>query len=466
MLYFGSPAFFVDASDGLMADRVPRMIQAIAGPFAEMALAGIASLALLLLPSGNFANVMYKFAVLNYFVIFLNLIPLLELDGYFFLSDLMEAPDLRPRSLEFVQHDLWHKLRTHDGFSAAEVGLGLYGVAGVAFTIFTVFSAGVLWKEIFGGLVSSLWHAGIGGRILLGLLAVVFTGPVIRGLIAAVRALVGRIRVLVRSIKFKFQTKWRVEAASLIDAMPAFSDLHEDALSDLAGRVILRSVRPGQPVFRQGDRATAFFVVRRGTVAIEEEDPDTGAIRPLRSLARGESFGEVGLLGSAPRAATARAIDEVELFQVDKGTFDRLLADEHSAPSLGLTLQSMAELRALPAFSHLSNEKLSGVLEHGGWVTYPPGQTVILKGEVGDAFYAISSGQVDLTDGSETIKTLGPGSFFGDIALLRHVPRTLSVVAMTPLRCFRLDKEGFDSVLAEAFRGGTLKPTAWRPWQH
>jgi putative peptide zinc metalloprotease protein len=466
MLYFGSPAFFVDASDGLMADRVPRMIQAIAGPFAEMALAGIASLALLLLPSGNFANVMYKFAVLNYFVIFLNLIPLLELDGYFFLSDLLEAPDLRPRSLEFVQHDLWHKLRAREGFSVQEAGLGLYGIAGVAFTIFTIFSAVVLWKEIFGGLVSSLWHAGVGGRILLGLLVIVFTGPVIRGLIAAARALVSRTAAVARSVRFKFQTKWRVEAATLIDSLPAFADLSEDALSDLAGRVTLRSVRPGQTVFRQGDRATAFFVVRRGTMGMEEEDPESGISRPLRSLGRGESFGELGLLGSAPRMATARALDEAELFQIDKGTFDRLLADEHSAPSLGPTLHALAELRGHPAFSLLSNEKLSGLLEHGDWATFAPGETLIRKGESGDAFYAVSSGQVDLTDGPVTIKTLGPGSFFGEIALLRHVPRTLSVVARTPLRCFRLDKEGFDSVLADAFRSGTLKQAVWRPWQH
>jgi CRP-like cAMP-binding protein len=154
------------------------------------------------------------------------------------------------------------------------------------------------------------------------------------------------------------------------------------------------------------------------------------------------------------------------LFQIDKGTFDRLLADEHSAPSLGPTLHALAELRGHPAFSLLSNEKLSGLLEHGDWATFAPGETLIRKGESGDAFYAVSSGQVDLTDGPVTIKTLGPGSFFGEIALLRHVPRTLSVVARTPLRCFRLDKEGFDSVLAEAFRSGTLKQAVWRPWQH
>jgi len=42
-------------------------------------------------------------------------------------------------------------------------------------------------------------------------------------------------------------------------------------------------------------------------------------------MERGESFGEMGLLESARRTATVRAIDDAEVFEVDKGTFDRLL---------------------------------------------------------------------------------------------------------------------------------------------
>ena len=45
MLYFGSPAFFVEASDGLMLERRQRILQSALGPFSEMILAGLASLA-------------------------------------------------------------------------------------------------------------------------------------------------------------------------------------------------------------------------------------------------------------------------------------------------------------------------------------------------------------------------------------------------------------------------------------
>ena len=124
MIYFGSPAFFVEASDSLMMERGQRIMQSAAGPFAELVLAGLASLAIVAFPDSGGADLLYKFAILNYFVIFLNLIPLLELDGYWILSDLIQMPDLRPRSLQFIQRDLWHKLRVREHFTPQEVGLG------------------------------------------------------------------------------------------------------------------------------------------------------------------------------------------------------------------------------------------------------------------------------------------------------------------------------------------------------
>ena len=73
----------------------------------------------------------------------------------------------------------------------------------------------------------------------------------------------------------------------------------------------------------------------------------------LAILERGASFGEMGLLESSPRAATVRSLDEGALFEVDKGTFDRLLADSIEAPTFAPTLQALAELRELPPFAGL-----------------------------------------------------------------------------------------------------------------
>jgi len=468
MIYFGSPAFFVDSSDGLMMERGQRIIQSFAGPYAELIIAGAASLAVWAFPDSSVASILYKFALLNYFVIFLNLVPMLELDGYWILSDLIQVPDLRPRSLQFTRYDLWRKLRARERLTKQEVGLALYGIFGVLFTIFAFYTSIFFWQEIFGGLVRKLWDGGPISRFLLVALALFVAGPVIRGLIGLLRAVIRRVKAIAQAIRFRLQTRWRVEAATMIDAMPMFEDIPEDTLSDLAGRVRLKTVAAGKPVIRQGDRPEAFYVVRRGTLHVVEEDPGSGKERVLRTLGSGASFGELGLVDGAARSATVRALEDSQVFEVDKGTFDRLLADMIDVPDFAPSLQRMAELRSLPAFATLGSDDVQFVFEHGEWVNVAPGEVVIEQGAVGDAFYAIRSGQVDVVKDGELTATIGPGGHFGEVALLMDVPRTASVVAKTPVKVFRLDREGFDAAVANAFRGGTLDPTsaADRTWQH
>jgi putative peptide zinc metalloprotease protein len=464
-IFFGSPAFFVDASDGLMMDRGQRIAQSFAGPFAELILAGVASIVMIATPGSGLAAFLYRFALINYFVIFMNLIPLLELDGYWIFSDLIQVPNLRRRSLTFIQHDFWHKLRELEHWSLQEGGLAFYGIIGTAFTIFSFYTAFFFWREIFGGLITSLWDGGLVSRILLVLLALAFIGPVIRGLFTLAKTVGKRVNEAIASARFRVERSWRVEAAALIDALPAFDDLDEGVLSDLAGRVTAHTVRDGQTVFRRGDVADAFYVVRSGTIHIEDVQED-GDVVILTALGRGDAFGELGLLGSAPRSATARANGESTLFKIDKATFDSLLADDIDAPTFAPTMQAYAELRSLPLFRGLTTQDLALILEHGSWLTPVPGEELITQGEPGDAFYAIGAGQVDVTRDGEAIASLGPGDHFGEVALLTDAPRNATVTAHTAMRVFRLDRQGFIDVVARSLPRSAIDRSPDRNMEH
>lgn len=467
LLYYGSPAFFIDTSDGLMLDRGPRIMQALAGPFSESVLAGFSSLLLFALPNAAFAGFLYKFSVLNYYVIFLNLIPLLELDGYWVLADGIQVPDLRPRSIAFIRKEMWLKLIHREHFSLQEVALGAYGILGIGFTLLTSIAGLILWEKVFGGIVRELWDSGLFAQLLMIVLVVFFAGPAIRGLISLGRAIGRRLRAVWRRVRFKRETAWRVEAAELIDALPAFEDLPVDVLNDLAGRVQLRTYTLGETVFRMGDRPDAFYIVRTGRVAVEDVDVETGDTVVLRTLGRGESFGEMGLVTEARRQATIRATSRVvELFRVDENTFDRLLADQLEVPSFAPTMQAYAELRELPPFQRLSADALAELLDHGGWVIASPGEALVSEGEPGEAFYVIGSGRAEVRKGTATQAELGPGDHFGEIALLEDIPRTASVIAKSPLRAFRLDREGFDQLVASSFRNGRLRRASDRTSEH
>ena len=458
IIYFGSPAFFVESSDSLMLDRGKRIVQSAAGPFAELVVSALASIYLWAVPDSPAAPFLFTWAVINYFVIFLNLVPLLELDGYFILADLIQVPDLRPRSLRFIRFDLWRKIRRLEHVTNQEVGLALYGIIGVVFTVFSLYTSIFFWETIFGGLISSLWEGGVFGKVLLVVLGLFVAGPLVRGGIALVRAIRRKVKGVIDAVRFRIQTRWRVEAAEMIDGSAMFGDVPADVLSDLAGRVDLRGFPAGKPVFRQGDRPDAFYLVRSGILEVVEEDPETGKERVIRTLVRGDTFGELGLIDGGPRTATVRPVQDAQLFEVDESTFDRLLADMVKVPDFEPTLQQAAALRALPAFASLGSTEIALILDHGRWVSVAPGEVVVEQGQPGDGFYVIGSGQVEVIRDGQVVNTQGPGDHFGEIALLMDVPRTATVIAKTPTQVFRLDREGFEQVVAGAFRRGALAP--------
>ncbi|WP_022883742.1 MFS transporter [Glaciibacter superstes] len=100
-------------------------------------------------------------------------------------------------------------------------------------------------------------------------------------------------------------------------------------------------------------------------------------------------------------------------------------------------------LRRVPMFRTLplpTVEQLARGLEP---VTMAEGQVVFTQGDIGDRYYLIESGEVDVVGDGRVIATLGPGEGFGEIALLRSTRRTATVVARSELRLQTLDSDRF-----------------------
>lgn len=71
------------------------------------------------------------------------------------------------------------------------------------------------------------------------------------------------------------------------------------------------------------------------------------------------------------------------------------------------------------------------------------GEEVIVQGDVGDCFYLIEAGEVEVFENGDFRRTEGPGESFGEIALLRDVPRTATVRAKVATRLLRLERDQF-----------------------
>jgi MFS family permease len=100
-------------------------------------------------------------------------------------------------------------------------------------------------------------------------------------------------------------------------------------------------------------------------------------------------------------------------------------------------------LRRIEIFAQLPEPVLEGLAAGATAVSVAADGVVVSRGEVGNHFYAIAAGKaaVELDDG--TIRELGTGDSFGEIALLRDVPRTATVRALEPLRLFAVEREEF-----------------------
>jgi hypothetical protein len=103
----------------------------------------------------------------------------------------------------------------------------------------------------------------------------------------------------------------------------------------------------------------------------------------------------------------------------------------------------IALLRSLPLFAELPAPALEGVAAALTPAEVAAGAVLIRQGEEGDAYYAIAAGDLDVLQDGRFLRRCGRGEGVGEIALLRAVPRTASVVARSDATVYKLAREPF-----------------------
>lgn len=106
------------------------------------------------------------------------------------------------------------------------------------------------------------------------------------------------------------------------------------------------------------------------------------------------------------------------------------------------------QLKKIPLFEGVPHAQLQRIANGVKERQFAAGAPIVSTGEAGHGFYLILKGRAEVTQGERTLRTLGPGEYFGELALVRETPRTATVVAKEPTTtCLVLTRWDFKGIL-------------------
>ena len=201
-------------------------------------------------------------------------------------------------------------------------------------------------------------------------------------------------------------------------------------------------------------RGTAVGLVLSGAAfaAVVVWPVPAAALVLLVGVGAGHALTEVGLLTLTQRLAADDVVARV--FGVQEATYvagtaagsiaAAGLADAAGLESgLAVPERAYALLRRLPLFAPLPAATVETLAARSETEDRPAGTEILRQGDEGDRFFVVDAGEVEFLAGGRLLSRSGEGACFGEIALLRNVPRTASVRAVTPVRLVALDRADF-----------------------
>ena len=114
--------------------------------------------------------------------------------------------------------------------------------------------------------------------------------------------------------------------------------------------------------------------------------------------------------------------------------------------------QKIDLIRKVPLFARCSRAELKEIALLADEIDLKEGKEMTREGAPGREFFVLLEGTADVKKNSRRVNTLGPGDFFGEIALVSHEPRTATVVATSPVRALVITEWSFRQLLDDAPR--------------
>jgi len=240
-----------------------------------------------------------------------------------------------------------------------------------------------------------------------------------------------------------------------ITRTPLLSELAGEELEEFINSLQLRSLAEGELLFQKGDPGDCLYIVGMGEILLEAPDASGKAI-VFSHLAEGDFFGEHGFMSRSSHAHSARAGTDASVLLIDRATFDAWV---EKYPAIRSTAEEFYKRRVLaqvmaitPVFEGIPDKARSELIHQFKLRTFENGDTIVCEGDIGDTFYLIRSGTVQVSTLNRKnrqqvmLGSMQAGEFFGEVALLTGKPRTATVKARGKVELMELSRADFDRI--------------------
>lgn len=241
-----------------------------------------------------------------------------------------------------------------------------------------------------------------------------------------------------------------------------FESNTEDELTEIIDVFEPCAFVAGDFVIKQGDKGDDFYVVETGelsiTVHIAQEEDDMmcvdGHVNEVKvgNYQDGSAFGELALIYGSPRAATIAATENCKLWRIKRGWY-RGVVGQHRQRLHNEKMEFLPKVKVGQRLFKdvLAKDQLDTMAQLLKQEYFKKGHTIIREGQVGNTFYIIQNGEVEIykkTLGDKPIAVLGKEKYFGELALQSEKVTQATVVAKSSVVvCYVMTRGDFTRVL-------------------
>ena len=104
-------------------------------------------------------------------------------------------------------------------------------------------------------------------------------------------------------------------------------------------------------------------------------------------------------------------------------------------------------IKGVPLFASASKQELGEIASIADEIDLPEGKVLIKEGDTGREFFVLIEGTAEVARGGKKVASIGPGDFFGEIALISRTPRNATITTTSPVRALVITDRAFRQLL-------------------